>query len=665
MTGLHTWLLMVLLAGPDGAGRVAGPAAPAAEVPDLARLQELLYHRQPQGQSQAAFLLVQSQQPEAVETVRKGLQRWDRPDVFQALAAAIRLARDHRHEAALLKALGSEQGLIRQAAIEALPRLESATLVRTLLALAGDQSAALTARQAAVAVLGACVQKAAAVALLTLLSNDSPAVRQASAAALESLSGRNLGASALPWQEWWQQYKDVSEEQWLVNRTALLADRTRSLQDELDRAENQIVQLHKDLFLKVPPAERSSHLAALIQNEYPSVRSLAVTWLVESLAGAEPAEQKKLAELLIKLSDDGMEKVQQQAVLAMEKVGDPRVFERLLLLLETASPNVRAAAARSLGRYRPGTSESATLNLRAIGALEKALGDGELLVVVEAAASLGTMDAPEAAPVLARLLKHPADRVRQAAAEALEQVTNANILADLHEGLYDPVASVRLSLVGALGNVAAGGKLKENEVAGVVKRLTDVLLRDSDPGVRSRAAAVIGKIGSPGDLPVLWERVRATEDNRVQLKAWTAFLDILFRWQSWTLLLQWDQQLAAKDPLRRIEMLTVVRQRWLKLETVKQHLDPLTSLLIEAQLQQKKWQAALPLALELVRKDADDAEMQKRLRWFLVIGDMALLDKKSQAVLDMLKQMEDLLPRARELAPDFDALRQRALKSPG
>jgi hypothetical protein len=30
-----------------------------------------------------------------------------------------------------------------------------------------------------------------------------------------------------------------------------------------------------------------------------------------------------------------------------------------------------------------------------------------------------------------------------------------------------------------------------------------------------------------------------------------------------------------------------------------------------------------------------------------------------------MKQIDDLLPRARDLAPDFDALRQRALKSAG
>jgi HEAT repeat protein len=657
MRRLHTLLVVVLLAGPDAPGRAGSSPAAASDAPDIPRLRELLYHRQaPQEQSQAAFLLIESQHADAAELVREGLRRWDRPDVFQALAAAIRLRRDARYESPLLKALTSEQLPIRQAAIDALPRLENPNLIRKLLALAEDQSNALTTRQAATTTLGACMQKAGAVALLTLLSNDSPLIRQTAGAALENLTGQNYGANALLWQDWWQQHKDLTDEQWLVNRTAFFSDRTRRLQDELQRAEGQILQLHKELFLKVPPAERTTHLSTLIQNDYAAVRSQTITWIAETLAEADTTEQKKLAELLLKLSDDGVEAVQRQAVLAMEKVNDPRVIERLLVMVESGGLNVRAAAARSLGRQR---------NMRAIEALEKALNDPSLLVVVEAAASLGAMGAPEAAPVLARLLHHPSDAVRQAAGQALEQVSNASILADLHQGLYDPVAGVRFSLVGALGKVAQSGSLKEAEVAGVVKRLTEVLMRDSDPGVRSRAATVIGDVGTPGDLVLLWERVNATEDNRVQLKAWSAFLEILSRAQSWTLVTHWDQQFAAKEPTRRIEMLTELRARWLKNEAVKQHLDPLTGLLIEAQLQQRKWQSTLPLALELVRKEAGEGELQKRLRWLLVAGQMAVDDKRPQAALEMLKTIEDLLPRSRDLAPEFDLLRQRAQKAAG
>jgi HEAT repeat protein len=665
MASLHTLLVAVLLAGPEAAQRPGPAQAPAPAVLDLPRLREVLYLRgQPQEQSQAALLLVQSQHVEAAEHIREGLRRWDRPDVFQALASAIRIHRDTRHEALLLRAIHSEQVPIRQAASEALPRLENPLLTRKLLAIAEDQSASLAARQSAVQVLGGCIQKSAAHGLLTLLSSDSASIRQAAGQALETLTGQGYGANALLWQEWWRPHEELSDEQWLVHRTSYFADRSRRLQDELVRAENQILQLQRDLFQKVPPAERVTHLSALLQNEYPGVRMQTVAWIGESVPEADSTTRQKLSELLLKLTEDGFEQVQRQAVLALEKVSDTRVFERLTLLLDTGSVNVRAAAARSLGRYRAErTPEGIALNMRAIAALEKALSDTSLFVVAEAAASLGSMGAPEAAPVLARLLQHPSDPVRLAAAQALEQLDNPTILPELYQGLYDPVGSVRFSLVGALGKTAASGRLKEAEVAGVARRLSDTLLRDSDPGVRSRAATVIGDLGGPSDLPLLFERTRATEDNRVQVKAWSALVEIIARSQSWTLLLQWDQQLAAKEPGRRVELLTELRTRWNRVDALKPQQDALTNLLIEALLQQRRWLQAQPLAVELARKETDPADQQKRLRHLLVIAQMALDDKKPQGALDLLKSIDDLLPRSRDLAPEFEAVRQRALKA--
>src|SRR5262245_40771236 len=113
--------------GQPGASVATDSRAPAAEPSslDIPRLRELLNSRQqPQEQSQAALLLVESESPEAVGLVAEGLQRWDRPDVFQSLATAIRLRRDRRFQGALLKALAAEQPAIRQPATEPLARLE-------------------------------------------------------------------------------------------------------------------------------------------------------------------------------------------------------------------------------------------------------------------------------------------------------------------------------------------------------------------------------------------------------------------------------------------------------------------------------------------------------------------------------------------------------------
>jgi HEAT repeat protein len=656
-------LLLLTLTAQGAQPAPAGPAAPPVEpAADLARLRELLHGRQPQDQSQAALLLLQSPSPEAAELVREGLRRWDRADIFQALAAAVRLRRDARFVPQLVKALGSEQPAIRSRAVDALAGLDSPLTGRQLLAVAESPAATLTARQAATAALGRSVQKSAVEALLHLLSCDAPAVRQQAALSLEELTGQAYGADTTQWQAWWNQRKGMSDEEWLAGRTAYFADRARRLQDELQRAEAHILQLHQMMYSRIPPADRVSHFRTLAQSDYPAVRMQAVAWMLEALPQAAPAEQKQLTAWLLVLCDDGVEAVQREAVLALKKADDPQAFEKLVTLLQSGSVAVRAAAARSLGRPRNVKAEGAAdLNVRAVAALEKALGDSSLAVVAEAAESLGSLNVPEAAPVLASLLKHPSDPVRQAASQGLKEVANVRVLSELFGDLDDPVALVRLNLVVALGRVGGLPALAEGLRAEIVKRLELVLVRDGDPAVRSQAAAVIGELGSATELNVLWGRVLATEDNRVQTKAWTAMLDILARSLNWQLVSQWEQTLERqKETTRRIELLSEVRNRWLKVEAAKPYLDPLGAALVRAQLAARKWQPALPLAVELAKKSPTEADLKERLRWLLVAGSQAVEDKKPQEAAQMLKDITDLLPRAPELAADFELLQRRA-----
>src|SRR5262249_43315401 len=284
---LHAIVLVAALFGPEAANSAG--AKPA----DLPRLRELLYSRQqPLEQSQAALMLVQSDSPDAMLLVLDGLRHWDRPDIFQALTSAIRMRRDRRYQSALLKSLAAEPPAIRQAAMETLGRLDDANLVRNLLAIAQDPTVAPVTRQAATGALGKCVQKAAATALLMLLSSDSAVVRQAALAALAELTGDGMGADPQRWQSWWQQHKDMSEDEWLIARAAYFADRSRRLRDDLRQAETNILALQQTLYVKIPPADRPNHLKNLAQNEYADVRAQTVMWIAEVLPDAEGSDQK-------------------------------------------------------------------------------------------------------------------------------------------------------------------------------------------------------------------------------------------------------------------------------------------------------------------------------------------------------------------------------------
>jgi HEAT repeat protein len=661
---LHTLLVLVSLSHLPALAQVEQPAT-SGTITDLPRLRELLYNQQqPQEQSQAALLLVQSESAKAVEFVREGLRRQDRPDVFQALAAAIRLHRDPRHVDTLLAALGSERSVQRQAAIETLARLCDAPLVQRLIKAIENPQTPLLVRQSAIAVLGQSLQKSCVSTLIALLAHESPLIRQSAADALEMLSGQRHGLDTARWQAWWQAHKDLDEKGWLRGRTAYFADQARRLQAEVQQAETHILQLHDLLYSKVPAADRPSHLRSLAQSNYPAVRRQAITWIVELLPSAETAQQKLLTDGLLLLSDDGVEAVQRQAVLALEKVSDERAFVRLLELLQSSPEKGRAAAARSLGRYRSANSANqATLNQQAMSALQKALNDSSLLVVAEAAESLGDLGMPESAPLLAGLLRHSSERVRQAAARALELVAEPSILNELSAALEDPVASVRFNLVGAMGRVGSLPQLNDSQKRGLLRRLEAVLVRDGDPGVRSRAATIIGDFGTATEIPILWQRVNATEDSRVQLKAWTAMIDILSRSADLALVLQWDQTLAEQNQQdRRLEMLLEIRQRWSRLNP-RPDVDGVSGALVQVYLVQRRWNLALPLARDLSKRAPTDLELQKRLRWLLVAGNQAVDEQKPQEAFQLLKDVQDLLPRARDLAADFDSLRQRALQT--
>lgn len=651
-----------------GAPQESSAAAARSVSVDAARLKELLFQRErPQEQSQAALLLLQARTAEAQAVVREGLRRHDRPDVFQALAAAARLWRDERHIPLLLQALSADSAPVRAAAIDSLAAQEPRAAARWLLGLAEDGSASLTARQAAVAVLGRCLHKSAVVALLKLLACDSPTVRQAAAGALQELSGQVLPPDALLWQTWWQPYKDLSDEEWLASRAALLADRSRRLAEELQRTESALIQSHQLLYGKVPPTDRVAHLQTLLASETPALRCQAVAWIGEALKEQEGSSQKPYVDLLLQLSRDGVERVQRDAVLALEKADDARAFDRLLQLLQLGSAGIRAAAARSLGRFGASkTSIGGDLKKRSILALEQALGDAALPVVASAAESLGMLQAVESGPLLVSLLKRPDEQVRQAAGQALEQVASLAVLEPLYLSLEDPSAQVRFSLIGALGRVAARERLADAHRANLLKRLAQALTQDSDPGVRSRAATVIGDLGSPADLPTLWQCMRTKEDNRVQLKAWAGMIEILVRAQSMPLAAQWEQQLTELgDSGRRTQLFQELRDRWLKHEGAAGLVEPATAGLVRALLAERKWQLAVPHAIELARKAQSESDKRERLRWLLVVGAQALDDKKPQEVLRLLKDIEELLVGAKELGGEFAELKRRALQMSG
>ncbi|MHB1425213.1 MAG: HEAT repeat domain-containing protein [Gemmataceae bacterium] len=573
------------------------------QAPDLAHLREMLHDRQhPHGQSQAALLLVQSNLDGAEKAVRDGLRGVENAEVFLALAAAVRLRQDHRFRAELLAALSSDRPPIREAAAQTLAVLADVGLVKRLDQLASDNDADDAIRRTALWTLGRCGSKEAARFLLAHLRDDNEPLRRAAAAALSDLSGQDFGLDRKRWQEWWQGQEHLSNERWLEARLAYQSSRAHRLEGDLNRSRAQLLRLQQQLYSRLSGSDRIAHIQALLDQDDPAVRVLAVNWSIELLPAAETADKRLLTQVLLRLSQDSSLEVRRAAVLSLGRVPDAGVFERLLRLAHAEPPAVRIAALRSLSLHaRPplnpppeggeieGGNESARRK-QVMPLLQKALDDPALDVVVEAAEDLGALGALESGPVLTELLRHPSETVRQAAAQALERVAEPSVLPALLGALNDSCATVRFSLVGALAHAAGDGSgLSGEQSKRLLARLDGLLLHDSDPGVRSRAATVLGDCAGPPQLATLWRCVLAGEDARVQEKAWLAFLNILARAGQLPLLQEWDRTLtAARQGSRRVHMLGDIVERWQRQPRYKELLAPAQEMLTQARLEMGK-----------------------------------------------------------------------------
>ncbi|HEV3118066.1 MAG TPA: HEAT repeat domain-containing protein [Gemmataceae bacterium] len=657
MTIIHPALLglALLLSGAD---------VPASAAADPSRLQQVLIDKQePRNQSQAALLLVQNPSPEAEEIVRQGLRQASGEEVFLALAAAVCLTHDTRFGDELLTVLVSGKPSARQAAEAALVEVADANLLRRFRTLLDDPKTDWSARQAIVSVLGRNAQREAVVILLNQLSSDEQRLRQAAAVALSEATGQAYGLEIARWRSWWDLHKDASNERWLSERLACQASRAHRLQGELDQARAQIAHLHQQLFARLPAGDRLAQVQTLADSEDAALRMLAVSMCLEVLPTADAVGQRTVTDLLLRCSRDGASQVQRAAVLALGQCNDPRACDKLLELLQQRSAPMRGAAAHAVAQQAKGSGRDAVARQRQIiSALQKALDDPALDVVVEAAESLGALGAPEAGPVLTVLLRHPSRSARQTAALALERVADQGILDGLLDAVDDPDATVRFSLVGALGHAAGDGHaLSEPQRALLLARLEAIFLRDSDPGVRSRAATVLGDCGTLAVLQTLWRRVQANEDSRVQDKAWAAIMEMVVRLGNFDLLLQWDHVLVeAKQGPRQLQLLTEVATHWSKRDDTKKFVPAVEEVLIQAQLDQAKWMAAFPLVRGLLSGPGNDAETDKRLRWLLVVGQMALKDGNKQEAWHVVREARPYTTHRPALAAEFERLEKQA-----
>ena len=643
------WILLLFLL----TGQVQQPAS------DIARLRELLADKkQPQLQAQAAYLILQQQTPLATETVKQYLRDPRNVEVFTAFAGAIKLRRDGRFSEELIEALSIELPAVRLAAAEALGASVDGKATFKLKQIAENNRSEDNIRQQAIIALGKTGKKNAAETLLKLFIDPKESIRQTSRQALAELIGEDLGRDSVTWQLWFDERKNLSSEAWLEERLAQRNAKLTRLEGELDSSRNRNRTLYQQLYSRLGPTEKIPFFQGLLDHEDPAVRLLLTGWLAEALG--EESYRKPAGEMLLSFSRDPIEEVRRQAVLGLGRWNDKACLNRLLLIIQSDQTAVRAAAARSLAMQAKGNDGAARMVL-VLPALQNALSDPALEVVVEAAEDLGSLGVPAAVPLLAGLLKHKEVAVRKTAAQALERIADIAVLEELLVGLEDPDVGVRLGILGAVSRAVNQAKaIKEDDKLRLQSRMEIILLKDPDAGVRARSATLLGEFGTVSHLATLWKAAVAEGDPRIQEKSWLAFLEILSKSKDLKLINEWNVIVRKEAPLRRVNFLVELLGK-MQPATMnpKIELAPVRELLVQCGIENQKWLPAWSALRELPQA-LEPEEIEKRLSLLFQIAEIALKEQAAPDVLQMVDFARPLFVGRKKLQADFEELYRKA-----
>jgi HEAT repeat protein len=194
-----------------------------------------------------------------------------------------------------------------------------------------------------------------------------------------------------------------------------------------------------------------------------------------------------------------------QAMTALSHIASPEAFNLLISFLRSPSIQIQAAAARVLGKS----------NLTAAAPLVDALREGEDLLKINAAHSLGQLAAPLAVNILIEMLKYPVTAIRLESAWALAQIRSPLAAAPLAALLTDPDIGIQSQAAIALKNI---GEPALNAIA--------TMLEHPSSNTRSIAARTLGQIGLAEAVPLLAKVIQTDQTIIVLCEAIAALGEI-------------------------------------------------------------------------------------------------------------------------------------------
>jgi hypothetical protein len=179
-----------------------------------------------------------------------------------------------------------------------------------------------------------------------------------------------------------------------------------------------------------------------------------------------------------------------QAAFELGDMASDQAIPDLLHALDDPSVDVRAAAARSLGRLGATAAVEPLVDASVVQRIPRSVTGAALLEI----------GAP-AVPYLLKLLDHPDPRFRGYAIDLVGLLGSAADADALPIRLRDPSSDVRATAAAALGRLGAGSG----------RDALIVLLEDRVPFVRAAAASALGQIGGRSATAALLEVARHDE----------------------------------------------------------------------------------------------------------------------------------------------------------
>jgi len=456
----------------------------------------LLRSDDPAKRSSAATSLLATGDENALRALLDALSPAQPEGIRVSVITAFGVMGDDRAVPEMVAALEDQSQAVREAAASALQSINTPHALAYLTQVATDTKRSLQTRSQVVSILGATLDIDVIPTLITLLSDDNETIRQAARAALERITLRSF-RSVREWQEWWEQSKNLSRQQMLAELVALQNERIQSMRLLVERLYLQLLAERKD---KQDPAPL---IQALAESDSTKVRLYAIQELA-------PLKGKPSVEALEKVLQDADPAVRRAAADALGVQGDPEAGQALIQALQDVDASVRAAAAGALG----------VLKVRAaVDALCDRLSDPSAEVAAAAARALGELADPKAVGPLVETFSAPEvdPKVYEEAVNALAKIKDPASAPVLIKLLASPREKERWVAVESLG----GLRVKEAvpHLAAVIRN------KEEKPPIREAALAALAKIRDPTALDTVAEAL-GDEDSRVSDQAFRSLMQL-------------------------------------------------------------------------------------------------------------------------------------------